>query len=119
MTPTPGPYYIEPTNDPQEVFISTKEKDPDLEYTSWDGLAKVYGADDDLEIGAKKVLANANLLASSWELLEALKDCQGYVLEALKNASYLLVGARTQAEKVKADLKRFSELIERAGGKVE
>lgn len=69
---TPGPWFTEECDHLQEMRISTSTPDPHLKYSTWSGLAVVYGCDEQAELGAAVMRANARLIAAAPELLAAL-----------------------------------------------
>lgn len=68
-THTPGPWRVK-KKDGQSAYICSGDE-PRLGYSQWDGLAVVYGSDDDPRIGSKVMSANASLIAAAPGLLAA------------------------------------------------
>jgi len=74
---TPGPWEIGALGN-QKVEINTGPE-PRLSYSGWDGMAKVYGSDDDPATGSVVMMANARLISAAPELLEAMEMVRGYI----------------------------------------
>lgn len=71
---TPGPWVVAVSDFlDQWVCIYAPSGDPDLDYKSWEGIAMAYGCGDSLGKGLEKAKANATLIASAPDLLEALE----------------------------------------------
>ncbi len=82
---TPGPWFVGEVNrKKQRADINTDTRDSRLGYTSWTGLARVYGCDENKRIGTEIMEANARLIAAAPDLLKALRgllegaDCSDY-----------------------------------------
>lgn len=73
MSHTPGPWLSEKGDRKQERNISAPNGDPRLRYSSWRGLAVVFGSDEDRDVGKLVMKANARLIAAAPDLLEALE----------------------------------------------
>ena len=72
---TPGPWVVGESDFlDQWVCIDAPNGDPDLDYKSWEGIAMAYGCEESPSKGLKKARANALLIASAPELLEALEE---------------------------------------------
>ena len=95
---TPGPWEARRVNY-QEWDIDRLGSVPLLGFAGWEGMATVYGCDDQPEEGALVAEANARLIAAAPDLLESLKSCEkqltalsfksahvGDVLKALREA---------------------------------
>lgn len=75
---TPGPWTVGPCENnesPSELWINAPNGDPVVGYTSWRGLASVYGCDEPGNNTAAnaQMAANAQLIAAAPELLAAAK----------------------------------------------
>ncbi len=70
---TPGPWFLKPNRKYQEILISCGAE-PRLGYTSWDGIAVVYGSEDTPDIGFEVAEANAALIAAAPDMYEALRN---------------------------------------------
>ncbi|MCO6445003.1 MAG: hypothetical protein J5J04_13050 [Anaerolineae bacterium] len=82
---TPGPWEVgKISHRKQRVDINSPVPDPRLNYSRWDGLARVYGVNGQPLLGSKIMLANARLIAAAPELLEALTDLLGVTEEVAK-----------------------------------
>ena len=84
MSYTKGPWEIGEWTDDQEVMIDAPNGDRDLAFSKWNGLAVVYGSDD-FSGGHEKAKANARLIASAPDLLEAL---QGLLFDLNSHTSH-------------------------------
>lgn len=72
---TPGPWVVGSSDFlDQWVCIDAPSGDPDLGYKSWEGIAMAYGCEESPRKGLIKAKANAQLIASAPELLEALEE---------------------------------------------
>lgn len=79
---TPGPWAVGKWKDGQEVYIDAPNGEPEFKTSRWEGLAVVFGSDDeDSEMAHRKCEANANLIAAAPGLLEALRSaCDTIIL---------------------------------------
>lgn len=74
MSHTKGPWKVGKWKDSQEVMIDAPNGEPDFKTVKWEGLAVVYGSDDeDFDKGHRKCEDNARLISAAPELLEALQ----------------------------------------------
>lgn len=68
---TPGPWVVGKVNrKKQRADINTDACDARLGYTSWTGLARVYGCDENKRVGTEIMEANAMLIAAAPGLLK-------------------------------------------------
>jgi hypothetical protein len=70
---TPGPWAVS-QREIQEWDINAPRGDKRLQYHGWDGLAVVYGSDDDPTNGNIVGEANARLIAAAPDMHEALRQ---------------------------------------------
>ncbi len=80
---TSGPWELVVVH-PQEISIDAPNGDADLEYTSWESLAVVYGSDEFPTIGEQKALANAKLIAAAPDMLRVLEDIEWLTEDSLR-----------------------------------
>ena len=72
---TPGPWFVGAVNRKKQFTdINTNSRDDRLAYTSWVGLARAYGCEDDKEAGNEVMEANARLISAAPELLDFAKE---------------------------------------------
>ncbi len=78
---TPGPW--EPKRiESQQWEIDAPNGDPLLGYRAWQGLAAVYGNDDNKVAGSQVAKANAHLIASAPAMLAALRAMVGMTINS-------------------------------------
>lgn len=77
---TPGPWTaVRPSERSQEWEINAPKGCPHLGYTAWNGLAVVYGSDDEKRLGQDVAEANARLIAAAPAMHEALIQVRRYL----------------------------------------
>ena len=78
---TPGPW--EPKRiESQRWEIDAPNGDPLLGHRAWQGLAAVYGNDDNKVAGSQVAKANARLIASAPAMLAALRAMVGMTINS-------------------------------------
>ena len=78
---TPGPW--EPKRiESQQWEIDAPNGDPLLGHRAWQGLAAVYGNDDNKVAGSQVAKANARLIASAPAMLAALRAMVGMTINS-------------------------------------
>ncbi len=78
---TPGPW--EPKRiESQQWEIDAPNGDPLLGHWAWQGLAAVYGNDDNKVAGSQVAKANARLIASAPAMLAALRAMVGMTINS-------------------------------------
>lgn len=76
---TKGPWEVGKWKDGQEVYIDAPYGEPDFHTSRWEGLAVVFGSDDeDYELGHQKCLANAHIIAASPDLYAVAKALESW-----------------------------------------
>ncbi len=111
---TPGPW--EPKRIESQLWeIDAPNGDPLLGHWAWQGLAAVYGNDDNKVAGSQVAKANARLIASSPRLLSAAKRVTAAFRAIGQPASVagLLSKLREECE---ASMLELDEAIKEANG---
>ncbi len=89
---TPGPWIVEKGDRKRERDISAPNGDPRLNYTSWRGLATVYGSDSDPRAGKLVMRANARLIAAAPEMAARIEALEAEI-ERMRDAAQALLDA--------------------------
>lgn len=118
---TPGSVIVRKV-DEQEWDIDAPNGDPTLRFAKWLGLATVYGNEDMPEEGEEVGLANANLIAESFNVAHEtgltprqLADQRAELLEAAQFAYSVFRGVGWEKDAAAISL---SKAIAKAGGAV-
>ena len=91
---TPGPWFVGKVNvKKQRVEISTKVNDPRMTYARWDGLARLYGDEDDPVVGTVVMKANARLVAAAPEMFESVCELLDLITDAIYSGDWKVDGA--------------------------
>lgn len=91
---TPGRWHVDPPNYRDQVTrISAPHGDGRLHYDLWEGLAEVYGQEDNPERGTEAMIGNANLIASAPDLAATVIALSSNLAEALREIAADCVSA--------------------------
>lgn len=83
---TPGRWHVDPPNYRDQVTrISAPHGDGRLHYDRWEGLAEVYGQEDNPERGTEAMVGNANLIASAPDLARTVLVLSAEIARALRD----------------------------------
>lgn len=91
---TPGRWHVGPPDYAGQVTdICAAHGDPRLLLKGWQGLAQVYGQEDNPDRGAEVMVSNANLIASAPDLAATVIALSSNLAEALRQIAADCVAA--------------------------
>lgn len=76
---TPGPWRMDPHSERDAIYINAPYGDSRIGHDSWEGMAVVYGCEDNPRPGERAAHGNASLICAAHDLAQTVVDLHAEV----------------------------------------